>query len=246
MRQARLLVAALGALLALCALCAAVASAEDPNSPMLLILEGSSVTELKGTFKGGEGSFSTLGGKAGTGTEGEASLKNCKESAASAKDTNLCEVLLTLKGVKQGLVSCRSESSAGKDAIESILVLADVHGASEKSTSGELEGLLLLKVLGVAGEEELTVNCGGLKDKGKGVIGCLLTPGLTTVAAGGTGTLACKQSATTHDAETGECEQLCEWLTNNPFQANLGSGFEDAWLSFSGTGSLNFSVYGDD
>ncbi len=247
MKKAKLLTFAVLALLAFGALSAAVASAEDPNSPELLILEGSSVRELKGTFKGGAGSLSTLAGKEGTGTESSATLSGCKEGA-SAKDTNLCEATLTLKGVKQGKVACRSESATGtKDAIETILVVGDIHGAAEKTSNGELEGLLLFKVLGQAGgEEELTVNCGGVKDKGKGVIGCLLTPGLTTVAAGGTGTLACKQNATTHDAETGECEKLCEWLKEHPFEANLGNGFEDAWLSFSGTGSLNLSVYGDD
>jgi hypothetical protein len=247
MSKAKLLLFAVLALFAFSAVSAAVASAEDPNSPMLLILEGSSVKALEGTFKGGASSLSALGGTGLTGTEVEGSVKNCKESSVSAKDTNLCEALLTFKGVKsKGTTACRSESSAGKDAIESVLVLTDLHIASEKSTSGELQPLVLFLVLGVAGETELTLNCGGLKDLVKGTIGCLMTPGLTTVAAGGTYTIACKQNATTHDAETGECEQLCEWLTTEPFQSNLGSGFEDAWMNVSATGSLNLSSYIDD
>ncbi len=246
MRQARLLLTALTALLALCGLCTGMASAEDANAPMLLVTSGK-VTELTGKFTGGAGSLASLSGKALSGTSGDASLKNCKASAmAGEKDTNLCEGLMAIDGVKQGTTACRSESSSGKDPVETILVLGDIHGASEKATSGELEGLLLMKVLGVAAEEELTVVCGTVKDKVKGVIGCLLTPGLTTVAAGGTGTLACKQNATTHDPETGECEQLCEWLKEHPFETNLGAGFEDTWMSFSGTGSLNLGVFGDD
>jgi hypothetical protein len=248
MRQARLLLFALLALFAFGAVSAAVASAEDPNAPMLLILEGSKVSELKGTFSGGEGTLAALGGKALTGTSGTATLGGCKESAAGAKDTDLCESTLTIKGVKQGAVACRSESSAGtKDAIETILVVGDDHGASETNSAKELEGLLLFKVLGQAGgEEELTVNCGGVKDKAKGVLGCLLTPGLRTLASTEEGTLACKQNATTHDAETGTCEQLCEWLTEHPFETNLGAGFEDSWMTVSGKGKLNLAVFGDD
>ncbi len=162
MRQARLLFAALGALLALCGLCAAVASAEDANSPMLLVTSGKA-TELAGTFTGTAASFSTLVGKAliGTGIRGE--VKNCKASTtAGEKDTNLCGATLTFTGVKQGTLSCRSESASGKDPIETILVLTDVHLASEKNAAGELQPLLLMRVLGIAGEEELTNVCGAL------------------------------------------------------------------------------------
>ncbi len=246
MRQARLLFVVLGALLALCGLCAGMASAEDANAPMLLVTSGK-VTELTGTFKGGQSTLTTLGGKALASTNIEKTLKNCKASAtAGEKDTNLCEATARFTGVKQGAVACRSESASGKDPIETVLVLSDVHGATEKTAGGELEGLLLFKVLGAAAEEELTIACATVKDKVKGTLGCLIGPGLTTIPAGGTGTLTCKANATTHDPETGECEQLCEWLKEHPFESNLGAGFEDAWFSFSGTGSLNLGVFGDD
>ncbi len=246
MRQARLLFAALGALLALCGLCAALASAEDANAPMLLVTSGK-VTELAGSFKGTASSLSTLGGKALTGTGDTMAIKNCKASpTAGEKDTNLCEALLTLTGIKQGTTACRSESSSGKDPVETVLELADVHLATEKNSAGELQILLLLRVLGVAGEEELTVVCGTVKNKLKGTIGCLLTPGLTTVVAGGTFEILCKQNATTHDAETGECEQLCEWLKEHPFETNLGAGFEDTWMNIHLTGSFNLGVFLDD
>ena len=245
MSKVKLLLFAVLALFAFSAVSAAVASAEDPNSPELLILEGTSVTKLEGKFKGGASELATLGGKTLTGTEVTATDSACKEGS-SAKDTTLCVSELTFKGVKQGKVACRSESAAGtKDAIETVLVVTDLHLAAEKVGS-ELEPLMLFKVLGqVSGEEELTINCGGVKDKVKGVIGGLYTPGLTTVAAGGTFTIAVKQNAS-HDKETGECEKLCEWLTEHPFESNLGAGFEDTWMAVKAEGTLNLSAYIDD
>ncbi len=246
MSKAKLLLFAMFALLAFGAVSAAVASAEDANSPMLLVTSGKA-TELSAKFTGGASSLSTLGGKALVGKALEGTVKNCKPSAtAGEKDTNLCEALLSFTGVKQGTVACRSESSAGKDPVETVLTLIDLHLASEKSTSGELQGLLLFRALGVADEEELTIVCGTVKDKVKGTIGCLLTPGLTTVAAGGTFTIACVQNATTHDPTTGECEQLCEWLKEHPFESNLGAGFEDTWMNVTATGSFNLGVFIDD
>ncbi len=233
MRRKRLLISALGVSLALCGFGAAAASAERPL-----------VTEVTGSLKGGESSLATLGAKAVVSKEVEATVKGCKESTGP-KDTNLCEATFTVKGMKQGSTACRSESASGKDPVETVLALVDLHLASEKIAGGELEPLLLFRMLGVAGEDELTVVCGTVKDKVKGVIGCLLSPGATTIPGGGAFAIACKQSATTHDPETGECEQECEWLKEHPFEANLGAGFEDAWMNLSTTGSLNFATYVD-
>ncbi len=69
MSKVKLLLFAVLALFAFSAVSAAVASAEDPNSPELLILEGTSVTKLEGKFKGGASELATLGGKTLTGTE---------------------------------------------------------------------------------------------------------------------------------------------------------------------------------
>ncbi len=80
----------------------------------------------------------------------------------------------------------------------------------------------------------------------RGTLGCLLTPGLTTVAAGGTFEILCKQNATSHDPETGECEQLCEWLKEHPYEEEFGAGFEDAWISLHMTASFNLGVFLDD
>ncbi len=246
MSKAKLLLFAMFALLAFGAVSAAVASAEDANSPMLLVSTGK-VSELAGTAKGTTSMLAALAGKSLSGTGIEGKVKNCKPSAtAGEKDTNLCEALLSFTGVKQGTVACRSESTAGKDPVETVLVLTDLHLASEKNAAGELQPLLLFKVLGVAAEEELTIVCGTVKDKVKGVIGCLLTPGLTTVAAGGTFEVLCKQNATSHDPETGECEQLCEWLKEHPFESNLGAGFEDSWMGVHATLTFNLGVFIDD
>ncbi len=245
MSKAKLLLFAMFALLAFGAVSAAVASAEDANAPMLLVSTGKA-TELTGEFKGGESTLATLGNKTLTGTGLTGTVKNCKASAtAGEKDTNLCEVALSFTGVKQKTTACRSESTAGKDPVETVLTLTDLHLASEKATSGELQILALFKVLGVAAEEELTIVCGTVKDKVKGTIGCLLTPGLTTVAAGGTFTIGCKLN-TKLDPETGECEQLCEWLKEHPFESNLGAGAEDSWMTVNATGSFNLGVFLDD
>jgi hypothetical protein len=247
MSKAKLLLFAGFALFAFSAVGAAVASAEDPNAPMLLILEGSKVTELEGSFSGGVASIGALGGKVLAGQGLTETFGGCKEAAAGAKDTNLCVSRLTFKGFKQGEIACRSESSAGtKDAIETVLVVTDDHLATETSTAKELQGLLLLKWLGQAGgEEELILNCGGVKDKVRGVIGCLLTPGLATVASTSEFTIACVESEA-HDPVTGTCQQLCEWLKEHPFETNFGAGFEDSWMSISASGKLNFSAFIDD
>jgi hypothetical protein len=45
---------------------------------------------------------------------------------------------------------------------------------------------------------------------------------------------------------TGNCEVLCEWLTTAPFLANLGNGFEDAWMKLAIKGIFNKDVFIDD
>ncbi len=136
--------------------------------------------------------------------------------------------------MKQGKVACRSESAAGtKDAIETVLVVTDLHLAAEKGGAANRAALMLFKVLGqVSGEEELTINCGGVKDKVKGVIGGLAHARLNDGRRRRhfhDGYVQNRNAS--HDKETGECEKLCEWLTEHPFESNLGAGFEDTWMA---------------
>jgi hypothetical protein len=246
MRYLKVLVAAAMAMFAFAAVGTALASAEDPNSPSMLLLEGK-VSDLTSTMKGGKSNLSTLAGKELTGTALEGKLKGCKPIGTNEKDTNLCEAVLDFTGVKQGAVACRSENAkAEKDPVETVLTIVDLHLASEQTASGELQPLLLFNVLGMSGgEAELTIVCGVVKNKVKGVIPCLLLPGLTNIPVTQEAEIKCALNAS-HDQETGKCEQLCEWLTEKPFQSNLGAGFEDAGMNATAKGTLSKDIFIDD
>jgi len=250
MKQLRLIMLAMFALLALGAVGSTVAMAED-GPPAILVLEGK-VTDLE--FKGSNAAateLSTLNNKKIEGVGLEASLKGCLPlGGTNEKDTNLChEGLLKFEKTKQGAVACRSETAAGvKDAIETILVLVDAHLADEKTSTSVLEPLIIFEVLGVAKEAELTINCGGVKEKVKGRIGCLLTPGLTEIAAGAAITVSCKTKSA-GDQETGTCEEtkvLCEELAAKPLEGNLGAGFEMASQSTTIEVKANKNIFIDD
>jgi hypothetical protein len=225
----------------------AVAQA-DEGAPELLILENG-VTGLMGNLRGGAASIATLGGKELDGTNVELKIKGCK-NGASEKDTTLCEAVLTITGWKEGKVACRSENAKGeKDPVETVLNVFDVHLASEEASggSGELEPLALFKFLGQSGNEgELIIVCGGVKKKIKGVLPCLLLPGLEEVPTTKEAEDTCKQSKTSRDQETGRCVMLCEWITEFPFEANLGNGFEDAGANLAAKGTFNKDVLIDD
>ncbi len=227
------------ALFALGALAAQPALGED-GQPALLLLSGN-VTTMEGTLKGGGSTLESVGKKTIVGTAVEGTVKGCKELEKSTTDTSLCgPVQLKFTGTKKEEAACRSESGTGeKDPIETILVSSDLHFASAETASKELRPLLLLKVLGqVSGESEVIIVCGVVKVKVKGVDACLLLPGLTSIAAGGSLELKCKQSA--GDPELGTCEKLCEWVKEFPFEATLnGKTFECAALSATASGALS-------
>ena len=229
---------------------AAVAQAETAREPALLLLENG-VTTLTAKFKGTTSSLATLSGKeiAGTGDSGE--VKSCKNSG-SEKDSTLCEVLLTFTGVKKETkVACRSETQneKEKDAVETVLVSTDIHLASEETSGKILQTVALFKVLGEkSGEaaEELVINCGAVRERVKGVLPCLLDPGLENVPTSQEAEIACDQDATSHDQVTGKCALLCEWLTEHPFEANLGNGFEDAGMNVAVRGTFSKDIFLDD
>lgn len=247
MQKVKLLILSALALFAFGAF-AATAYGED-GAPKLLLLSGN-VSELEGTFKGGASILESAKGLQLKGSTVEGTLKGCKEDGG-ALDTSLCgPVLLKFTGVKKEKVNCHSEmlNEEQKDAAEVVLVWTDLHLAAEENAAKELQPLLLFKVLGaLSGEspEEIALNCGGVKDKVKGVIGCLLTPGLTNVATTSELTLACKIKEK-GKPETGTCEKLCEWLKEFPFLASLGNGFEGAWMTIEAKGKLNKDVFIDD
>jgi hypothetical protein len=249
MRYLKPLMLAAMAMFAFAAVGTAVAQAEEAREPALLLLENG-VSTLTAKFKGTTSQLSTLGGKELTGTGVEGTLKGCKNLGASEKDTTLCEALLTFTGVKKEKVACRSENQAAttKDAIETVLAFTDVHIANGETSSKVLVPLALFKVLGQAsGEpaEELVINCGGVKEKVKGALGCEVSPGLTNIPITSEATIACKLTAG-HDQEVAKCELLCEWLTEHPFESNLGNGFEDAGMAITTKGTFSKDVFLDD
>ena len=73
---------------------------------------------------------------------------------------------------------------------------------------------------------------------------CSLSPGLINISTKEEATIACAQEK--NDQETGKCELLCEWLTEHPFESNLGNGFEDAGMNVSEKGTFNKDIFLDD
>ena len=139
MKQLRLLVFAMLALFAFGAVGAALASAEvelEAKPPALLLLDKENVEELK--YTGSEKSLSkieTVGGKTIECTLVEVKADGFKPLSAIRKaDTNLGLADIDFTGCKKEKVSCRSETAkAEKDPVETILVKADIHIATEKS-----------------------------------------------------------------------------------------------------------------
>ncbi len=243
MRKIKMLILAAMALFAFGAF-AASAFAED-GAPRLLLLSGN-VTKLNGTLKGTNSTLETVGGLQLTGETVKGKLENCKETEGSTADTSLCgPVILEFTGVAKKTAKCHSEMANKEEADNAekgiVLVATDVHFAAEENSAKELQPLILFKVLGaLSGEspEELTINCAGVITKVRGTIGCLLTPGLANIAANGEETLKCKIKEA-GKPETGTCEKLCEWLTEHPFEAKLGTSFEGAWMTAEAKGALS-------
>jgi hypothetical protein len=210
--------------------------------PLILVLPGEKVSELKFEGTAGTSSLETVGGKTATCTKGKAT-STAAPLPEKESDTEAGEATITLEGCKKGAVACRSETKAGvKDPVETILLVLAIAGINEESTAKELEGALV-----ATAKETLLVNCGGVKEEGKGSGSCLVTPALVELAAGATGTLKCVQEK--GKQLTGKClerKATCEKLTKEPFLVNLGGGFEGAALLFEGTGSFNRMTFGDD
>lgn len=239
---------AVSAMLALGA-CTAVAGA---TTPATLILSGS-VTELEAKLTGGTSKLETEKGKTITSGSVEAELLGCEELEKKPTDTNLCkDVPVTFKETKLGEVGCRSENAKGeKAAAETVSALLDLH-LDSAVVGGELVPLLVSKMLGTALEAEVTVVCGSLKEKIKGRLGCVLTPGLTNVATNEKLKVDCRiKKGSKGIQEVGECIEtkvLCEELKNDPFLADLsGSGtFEKSAMELHVEGSPSKDVFIDD
>lgn len=247
MRLGRSLTIAALAVFAFSLVSTTAASAADEGSPSILLLEAG-VKSLEVIAKGGSVTSETLSGKAVLSTTTEATVRNCEPiEKTGEKDVNLCkDVPLTLTGVKKEKISCRSENSKGeKDAIETVLALVDLRIGSELTATKVLQPLGVGKVLGSALESELTVVCGTVKLKMKGALACSIPFGLRNIPTTEEIELTCKMKRS-GDPEIGTCVNGCEWLEKEPFEMNLGNGFEDAWKEFTMRGKANKDVFIDD
>ena len=254
MREFKLLLIAAFAVLAFGAVASTVANAEeDKGSPSGLV---TNATTFESNVRFGESTISQLkSAQRLSSPEGSGTLKGCKELSGSKTDTNLCVGLITFNKVKTTLgTACRSESEAGaKDPVETVLVAVDGHLASELSQEKVLEPLAIIVILGQVGEEkDLIINCGGVKDKILGAVGCLLLPGLKEIAKEVEAWEATCQSDLTEkvpngDQLTGTCQQLCELLTEKPFGSTLGVETQEmsAFL-VTGKGKVNQTAIIDD
>lgn len=174
----------------------------------------------------------------------EASLENCEAvKGTEEKDIRLCkDILGTFTGVSVSGTKCNTEGDGEGIA----LVLFDLHTASETTSGGVLEPLLLARLLNAKLEAlPITLICGSvLKFEVKGTLGCLLLPGLVNIATTEKVEVLCKLHEKT--AETGTCQQLCEWLLEAPFEVNWGSGFESAWMQLHVEGAPSKDIFIDD
>jgi hypothetical protein len=245
MKTVKLAALAALALLALGALMAPSASATDENTPQLLVLAGEA-KELEATLKGGESKLEDLAGKTFRVTATTATLNKCTNEAGKAKDTTLCQALLTLTGFKKEQVNCRSETLAkAKDAIETILEKLAVHFAAGLNlpVSDELVPIFTAQILGVDGATDLEINCGGVIVKVLGVLACAAGPGLVNTSKL---EVLCKILEKTHDAEKPDCTVLCEAFGPIGVKSTLGVEPNDAWESIHLEGEANKDFFIDD
>jgi hypothetical protein len=247
MRQLRMLILAAFTMLAFGAVASAVASAEDGQPAILILSE--SVTGLTASGTGAGSTLETLGKLTITSRAVTATVKGCKALEAKATDTNECEGLLTFTETESKGLSCRSETAAKvKDAVGTLLVKLGLKLAAEDAKeSGVLEPLLIAKLLGADGNNELTLNCGTVKEAVKGSVGCLLLKGLENIPTTAKIEIVCEQKG--GDQTTGTClvsKAFCEALAKDPLLGNLNGTFEDSAQQFKVTGSFNKDVFIDD
>jgi hypothetical protein len=230
------------ALLAVFALASVAAASASAETPLILVLPGEKVSELKYTGEGGKGVLEDAGLRTIEGTKVKATATFAAVAGKEA-DAETGEAALTFEGTKKGAVACRSETKAGvKDPVETILVNTALTAASEETTAKALQGVLVNTL-----KEVLFINCGGVKEEVTGSLPCLVTPVLSEVAAGGNVEILCSEKEGVQ--QTGKCVETkatCEKLAGNPFLANLGTKLESAGESVTVKGSFNKMVTLDD
>jgi hypothetical protein len=211
-------------------------------TPLILVLPGEKVSELKYTGEAGLNILEDAGLRTIEGTKAKVTA-TFTPSAGKEADAETGAAALTFEQVKKGAVACRSETKAGvKDPVETILVNTALTIASEETSAKALEGVLVNTL-----KEVLFINCGGVKEEVQGSLPCLATPALTEIAVGGILEIDCVVNEGV--PQTGKCietKATCEKLTKEPFAANLGGKFETAGEQVTVKGSFNKMVTLDD
>jgi hypothetical protein len=219
-------------------LLAATTSVATAAPPLILVLEGEKVSELKYEATSGALRIDTVGGKTINCTSG--SIKaTYTPIAGKIADSELGSSTIDYLGCKKEAVGCRSETGGVKDPVETILAALGFVPGSEESTSETLEFLL------VSGTEAVVnLVCGGVKLTFEDDIGCLVTPALTEVTGGGVVDVSCKEEK--GKPITGKCLETvfaCEDLSLRSLKANFGIGNEAAALEVEFKGTLNKMVF---
>ncbi len=211
--------------------------AASAAEPLLLVLEGEKVSELKYSAKAGAVALETAGGKTITCTSAEdvATFKPDGEKAAAAEAGSSTAVFF---GCKKEKIACRSETAKGeKDAVETVLAPLSLTVINEKPSEGGLSSAAALKL-----QETLIANCGTVKTKAQGSGFCPISPSSTKVTAGSAVTLNCESYPGACVERTATCEQL----SKEPFEANVGGSFEATSVVMSLSGSFNKMIFLDD
>jgi hypothetical protein len=217
MKHLRLLGLTVLAVFAFASVAAATAFAEEP---VVLVLPGETIggTELTGTS--GEGTLETVGKKTIKCTKSKNTDTLEGEGADTAKD----KAIIDFEECKEGSANCRSENEkAEKDPIGTILIRTSTLSASFEKEGKLVPGIVFTLLSEPKGGNQI-FNCGTLKDEVKGSVGCVVSPGLTEIAAGGTITITCSQKEG-KQTNLGTCignAVTCEELTKHPLEGALG------------------------
>lgn len=225
------------ALLVTYALLAMAASLATAAEPAILVLAGEKISELKYEGTASSMTFETPTLKAITCTKATISA-TFKALAGKEADAEAGTGSSTAEGCKQGKVACRSETAKGeKDPVETILAPASLTLVSEEGVEKALRAGIALAM-----SETLFLNCGGVKNEGRGGGICPVSPALTEVSAGSAVTPACK-------ADPNACVEkkaTCEKVAKGVLEGNLGAGFEAISMESSMTGIFNKMIFIDD
>jgi hypothetical protein len=199
---------------------AATACTAFAAEPVVLVLPGEKLegTEIVGSS--GEGTLETIGKKTFKCTKS----KNTDTLEGTGADSSKDKATIDFEECKEGASNCRSENEKGeKDPIATMLWrTATLSAAFEKE--GKLVPGIVFTLLSEPKGGNQDFNCGTLKDEVKGSFGCVASPGLTEIAAGGAITITCSQKEG-KQTNRGTCvgnKATCEELTAHPLQGALG------------------------